>query len=216
MADIFANFAYAKLVANIDSLATSLRVDSVARIPSAATLSSGEFWMTIESTLGAGEFEIIKVTGVDTTAKTMTVVRAQQGTIARSHSTGAVIKHAITSDVLRRLRALNFQHIVPGAIAVANHVVKPGIRIPHPTTVRTFVVRVDAPIAVGGSLTVVARRFNNGTDTTDSLTVTVAAGESVASATGAILTAQGDIWRFDVTAASGSPTDMLLALDAWG
>lgn len=109
-----------------------------------------------------------------------------------------------------------FQGIVPGAITVANHVLKPGIRIPAPTTVRVFVVRVDAPIGAGGSLTVVARRFNNGVDTGDNISVTVAAGQAVASTTGAVLTAQGDVWKFDVTAATGSPTDMLLSLDAWG
>lgn len=108
-----------------------------------------------------------------------------------------------------------FQGIVSGAIAVANHVLKPGIRMPAPTTMRQFVVRFDAPLA-GGATTVVARRFNNGVDTGDSISVTVADGQTVGSTTGAVATAQGDIWKFDVTVAGGSPTDMLLSLDAWG
>lgn len=108
-----------------------------------------------------------------------------------------------------------FQAIVPGAIIVANHVLKPGIRMPGPTTVRQFVVRFDALLS-GGDTTVIARRFNGGIDTGDNISVTVLDGQSVGSTLATILTASGDMWKFDVTLANGSPTDMLVALDTWG
>jgi hypothetical protein len=108
--------------------------------------------------------------------------------------------------------------VVAGEVAVATHIFKPGLRIPTgPTTVRRMIVRVDiAPGGSGGGFTVVGHRYNNGVDTGDSISVTVNAGDNVAVTNATVDTAQGDMWKFDVTSVNGTPaSDMLINLDCF-
>jgi hypothetical protein len=103
VADLYANFAYAKLSAGISATDTVLTVDDTSRFPSAANLAAGEFWATIEDPLTTGAFEIVRITGK--TSNSLTVVRAQEGTAGVIHPTGVYIKSTLSAAVLRRARA---------------------------------------------------------------------------------------------------------------
>lgn len=102
--------------------------------------------------------------------------------------------------------------IVPGGISVANHIIKPGFRIPFAATVTKLVVRTDVALS-GGATTIRATRYNNGTATSDTIIATIPDGSNSIGVNVSILTAQGDIWKFDVTAAAGSPSDLLISLE---
>lgn len=110
MADLIKNFAYCKLTAAVDAVATSLSVDSVARLPTDAQVQAGDFWMTIDEPLALGGHEVVKVTGI--TGTTLTVLRGQEGTAGAAHDAGRWLKNALTTDVLGRK--------VRGALAVAH------------------------------------------------------------------------------------------------
>lgn len=105
--------------------------------------------------------------------------------------------------------------LVSGVVAVANHVLKPGVRVPAQTTLRQMVLRIDtAP--VGSSLTVQAERFNNGASQGIIATASIPTGLTVGSVTGlSAACAVGDIIKFNVTAV-GSTTagsDLTASLD---
>lgn len=105
--------------------------------------------------------------------------------------------------------------LVSGAAVVANHVLKPGIRVPIDGTLRQVVLRADtAP--VGASLTVTVERFNNGASQGVIATAAIATGTTVGSVTGLVAgCAKGDILKFNVTTI-GSTTagsDITASLD---
>lgn len=106
-----------------------------------------------------------------------------------------------------------FQSIVAGPIAVANNVLRPGIRMPKAVIVTGFTVLFEAALA-GGATTVVATRHDAaGAATTDTISVTVADLTRRGTTAAAIACGKDDVWKFNVTAAGGAPADMLLALD---
>lgn len=100
MADVYGNFAYCSLTSAITSATTVLPVDTTQRIPDPVL---GEVWLTFDSTLSAGEFEIVRV--VSKTVSTLTVLRAQEGTLAQATSASAtVLRGSLTAAMLERLR----------------------------------------------------------------------------------------------------------------
>lgn len=105
MADIYTDFVFGKLDGDLDAVATTVTVDDVSQFPSTHLLS-GDVHLTISSTLVyPPTFEIVRLTGVDPTAKTLTVVRGQDGTQAHAHTSGTYVKGALTSPMLRRIRS---------------------------------------------------------------------------------------------------------------
>lgn len=88
--EIYSNNVSGSLNANITSTDSSLIANGFASFP-----SSGQFTVIIES-------EIILVTGGAGTS-TWTISRAQEGTTATSHNSGAIIYGTLTDGSLRRL-----------------------------------------------------------------------------------------------------------------
>lgn len=86
----FANNASTTLSGTINNSVTSLTVASASGFP-----SSGNFRIIIDS-------EIMLVTAVSGT--TFTITRAQEGTTAASHTSGATITHILTSGALTQFR----------------------------------------------------------------------------------------------------------------
>lgn len=87
----FTNNAVSTLSGALASGATSLTVASASAFPAA-----GDFTIIVDS-------EIMLVTGV--TGTTFTVVRAQEGTSAASHDSGATVSHVLTADALNEFQA---------------------------------------------------------------------------------------------------------------
>ena len=69
----------------LTAVATSLVVNSVTGIPDAP------FMLVIDN--GNTKEEVVKVTAVTTLTKTLTIVRAKQGTTAYAHNVGAIVSH---------------------------------------------------------------------------------------------------------------------------
>ena len=93
MAIVFKNNATTTLAGSINSSATSISVADGSVFPS---LSSGEsFFVTFDD--GTNK-EIVKVTAVN--SNTLTVVRAQDGTSARSFSVGDACDLRLTAKIL--------------------------------------------------------------------------------------------------------------------
>lgn len=90
MPEQFANFASSTLNGTISSGALSLDVVMATSFP-----SSGNFRVLIDN-------ELILVTGVSGT--TFTVLRAQEGTSAASHTTGTAVTHIVTAGALSALK----------------------------------------------------------------------------------------------------------------
>lgn len=98
--DVYANFAYCTLTAGVAAADTVLVVDSTARVPDP---SLGDVWLAFDSTLSAGNFEIVKV--LSKTPTTLTVLRGQEGTpVPSAISNGTVMRGTLTAAMLERLR----------------------------------------------------------------------------------------------------------------
>lgn len=145
MADLFANFAYCQLTADVTSGATTFSVDELGRLPSSATLGTGEFWMTIESSLAANIFEIVQVTAKSASsgAGTLTVVRAQDGTTGSAHVSGTILKSAVTAGMLGRLQ-------LPGIMAAPTTTTSNGTPSSGTTETRDAVLGNYSFTAVAG------------------------------------------------------------------
>jgi hypothetical protein len=106
MADVYYDFVYTRNSSAIGATDTSIIVEDVSLFPANAILAKADFWLCIESSLSyPNTFEIVKLTNVDTSTKTLTVVRGQAGTAGIAHSIATYIKGALTSDMVRRARA---------------------------------------------------------------------------------------------------------------
>lgn len=100
MAIVFKNNATTTLSGNISSSATSIGVTDGSVFPS---LNSGEsFFVTFDD--GTNK-EIVKVTGIS--SNTLTVVRAQDGTSARTFSTGDACDLRVTAKILESFPQLD-------------------------------------------------------------------------------------------------------------
>lgn len=111
--DIYRDFAYAQVLDPISASTPGaqefVKVDSHAHLPSSAEMASGEFWMTLESTLPTGQFEIVQATMLLTafpagggTEYLIRIKRGQDGTQAYAHPAGTYLKGSITAAMLRR------------------------------------------------------------------------------------------------------------------
>jgi hypothetical protein len=105
--------------------------------------------------------------------------------------------------------------LVSGAVAVANHVLKPGIRVPTDCTLREMILRIDST-PTGSGVTVQCERFNNGVSQGVIATATIAASAQVGSVSGLSAgCAKGDILHFNVTAIGSTlpGSDLSASLD---
>ena len=97
MANIkFTNLAGSTLQVAINNLATSVTIDpaDVAKFPS---ISGSEYFIIVLIT-SAGDFEIMRVTAVN--SNVFTVMRAQEGTPARAFAVGDKVEHRLTAESL--------------------------------------------------------------------------------------------------------------------
>lgn len=80
----------------LSSGATTINSAAFANLP--AVTGADILWITLDPAASAGAPEIVKVTAHTASATSVTVVRGQQSTSARSHNSGTVWKHAATKD----------------------------------------------------------------------------------------------------------------------
>lgn len=114
MADVYRDFAFAALAGDIDDATSAWAVDDVTSLPSNALLAKGDFWVVAESALvHPSSFEIVKLTGVDISTATLTVLRGQRGTARVAHPAGTLLKGALTTDMLRQIRGGNYGPRLP-------------------------------------------------------------------------------------------------------
>lgn len=103
--DLLRDFAYAKATGAIPAGNANdvvvVPVDDVSRLPSNAELAASDFWMTLESDLATGAFEIVRVLSHTSTA--VTILRGQDGTLAYAHPANTYLKASITANMLRRI-----------------------------------------------------------------------------------------------------------------
>lgn len=111
MPDLYSDFVFGQVNATINSGDTSATLDDVSSFPSSALLAKADFYVTFDGGLThPNAFEIVKVTNVDTTAKTVTFTPASVG-----HPVGTMVKGTLTAGMLRRLRAGLSGTVVPAA-----------------------------------------------------------------------------------------------------
>lgn len=109
MADVYYDFVFATTVGSVSPGDTTVAVDDVSSFPSSSVLAKGDFYVTFESGLThPNSFEVVKVTGVNTVSKVLTISAA---TVA--HGIGTSIKATLTAAMLRRLRAGMSGTVVP-------------------------------------------------------------------------------------------------------
>lgn len=107
--------------------------------------------------------------------------------------------------------------LVSGNVSVANHVLKPGLRVPAASLLREVVLRCEtAP--TGASITVQVERFNGGVSMGIIATASITATNNVGSVSGlSAACAKGDMLKFNVTSI-GSGTagaDLSISLDMY-
>lgn len=96
MAVILKNFAGTSLSSGISDVALTIPVIDASVLPS---LSGGDyFYLTLQDTLDSNVREIVKVT--DITGNNLTVVRAQEGTVATAFNSGSYAEQRVTAQTL--------------------------------------------------------------------------------------------------------------------
>ena len=100
MGVLFANSAKSKLAANLSSGATLLAIDEddAWKFPSPA----GGDWFPLTLFDAAGNIEYVKCTG--RAAAILTIVRAQEGTTAKTFLAGSGVSHRLTAAALQAMR----------------------------------------------------------------------------------------------------------------
>lgn len=98
MAVKFSNNARTNLSSAILSTATSITVDDASVFPTLG--ASDHTFVTFESLDVSPTREIVKVTAIDTSTDTLTVVRGQDGTTAAAFSSGAKVELRLTAALL--------------------------------------------------------------------------------------------------------------------
>ena len=113
------NNAYSTILTGINSSATtiSLAVGEGAHFPAASVASGNYFYVTLLDT--SNNLEIVKVT--NRTNDTLTVVRGQDGTTARSFATGDRVELRITAALLGDLpiRTINEDDLEDGSVVTS-------------------------------------------------------------------------------------------------
>lgn len=103
MADLYRDFVFTRNTVAITSSDTQITCEDVSLFPSNGVLAKGEYFVCFESTLTyPHSFEIVRLTSINVSTKTLNVIRGQAGTIATSHAIVTYIKGTLTSDMVRR------------------------------------------------------------------------------------------------------------------
>lgn len=101
MAQLFKNNAVATLLASISDSALSMTISSGSEVLFPTIVSPSDFFIvTLENNQ---EYEIVKVTA--TAGNIFTIVRAQEGSIARSWSAGSAVELRLTAGGIEKLQA---------------------------------------------------------------------------------------------------------------
>ena len=103
------NFAISELVGNIDNTATSLEVADASLFP-----DEGPF-MILMSNVNTGVREIIEVTSINKTTKTMLgLLRGREGTTAVAHTSGERVEGVWTAGAHQELadKAFHFTGVL--------------------------------------------------------------------------------------------------------
>jgi hypothetical protein len=109
----FSNNASTTLNGAISATATSIVVNDVTEFP---VLSSGEYTYLTLANATETKIEIIKVTSINTSTKTLTAVRAQDNTAAQTFSTDDLCELRMTAALLNDAASRNDD---PAGTAVA-------------------------------------------------------------------------------------------------
>lgn len=114
MVDLYRDFAYSTLQSNLTASQTTLGVDKSERLPTSAILAKGNFYLTIVRD-PLEDSEIVRVTAksAETGAATLTIVRGQLGTVAKTHVAPLPLKGALTAEEVRNVRAFESSLTVP-------------------------------------------------------------------------------------------------------
>jgi hypothetical protein len=123
------NNAFSTLLAGINSSVTtvSLAIGEGARFPAASVASGNYFYATLLDT--SNNLEIVKVT--DRTTDTLTVVRGQDGTTARSFALGDRVELRVTAALLgdlpiRQLKTADYEDVSITSVKLATTGVSAG------------------------------------------------------------------------------------------
>jgi hypothetical protein len=109
----FSNNASTTLNGAVSSSVTSIVVNDASEFP---TLSSGEYTYLTLANATETKIEIIKVTSINTSTKTLTAIRAQDNTGAQAFSSGDICELRMTAALLNDAASRNDD---PAGTAVA-------------------------------------------------------------------------------------------------
>ena len=93
----FSNNASTTLNGAVSSSVTSIVVNDASEFP---TLSSGEYTYLTLANAAETKIEIIKITAINISSKTLTAVRAQDSTAAQAFSSGDICELRMTAALL--------------------------------------------------------------------------------------------------------------------
>lgn len=174
MTDLYANFVFGTTTAAVAATDTTVVVDDVTSFPTNTTLATGSFWLTFESSLThPNTFEIVQLTNVNTSTKTLTVVRAQESTTAAAHPVGTVVKGALTAGMLGRAAGPDTTAAHPRGAwnAGSSYAVNDLVTYQSGLYVCTTAVAAGAPPAVVGSPTTFSPAGTSGTNAGGNITL---------------------------------------------
>lgn len=137
MVDLYQDFAYATVTADVAAIDTTVAVDDVSTFPSNTLLAKADLWAVFDSALThPNTFELVRVVSVDATANTLQLSRGQEGTTALAHPQGAVLKSPLTAEMLVRVRTGPSGSALPAA---DTDLFRKGDRFYHDTEHRSYV-----------------------------------------------------------------------------
>lgn len=144
---LYTNNAIAQLSAGISAAAVTavLQVGQGALFPAIAAGSSDYFWLTLADAATGAVLEVVLCTA--RAGDTLTIVRAQQGTIAHAYVTGDGVTLRTTATGLGELAASSEIVMPPVTCTVAAGVITAAFA-PVPITFR------NTPLTAGGSTTI--------------------------------------------------------------
>ena len=108
MATLYSNLKGGSITdAPLSNVATTINSAAFADLP--AVTGSDTMWITLDPAGANGAPEIVSVTAHTAAATSVTVVRAQQSTTARSHPVSTVWAHSLTTTDIARIATLEGQ-----------------------------------------------------------------------------------------------------------
>lgn len=143
MPDIYNDFVFGGLTASVNVGDTSASLDDVSTFPSNTLLGKADFYVGFDSPLThPASFEVVKVTAVNTVAKTIAFTPAA----TYNHAIGTFVKGTLTAGMLTRLRGGAYGTTVP---VQDNSIYEIGDRFLLTTTNTLYVYTTAGFIAVG-------------------------------------------------------------------